>query len=161
MAVFGDIQHAAVLIDQISLDGQRYQTETGLEADSLVLRLPAIDATGVTVPDRHDFIVYTVQQVQGRPLVLIRQLFVNRDVTGRLLTTGQRSVRVPETRPFVDEVLLPSQLASIAPLFAFDRPVLAVAREVVLTVTFQATESASTRRTFRQTYAARFRLRNS
>src|SRR3989338_6080634 len=83
-----DIQHASVLIDEVSLDGQRYQAETGPEADSLVLRLPAVDAGGVIVPERYDFIVYTVQQAQGRPPWLSWQLFVNRDVQGTLLTPG-------------------------------------------------------------------------
>lgn len=155
-----DIQQASALVEQVSLDGQTCWTRRGPLADSLVLRLPAVDTQGTALPGLYDFVVYSVQPSQG-VASLSRQLFTTRNLNGHLMTPLQGSVRVPEAKVLVKELLSPQANGTVGPLFSLDRPIVAVSREVLLTITLQAAESTYTRHIFPQTYTVRFRLRNS
>lgn len=154
-----DVRHAAAIVAQITLDGTIYQTEMGPVADSFVVRLPATDVNGDTVPSVYDFVVYTTQTSQAGRVSLIRTLFTSRDDTG-LPVQGQGSTRRPDSRVMVREILAPQADGTVAPLFSVDQPVIEVARQVALTITLDATESTSSGRKLPQTFVARFRLRN-
>jgi len=154
-----DVQHAAAFIDQITLDGTIYQTEMGPLADALVVRLPATDVNGDTVPSVYDFAVYATQTTQAGRVSLVRTLFTSRNDIG-LPVQGQGSTRRPESRVVAREILAPQANGTVAPLFTLDRPVISVARQVVLTITLDATESTYTDRQLPQTFVVRFRLRN-
>lgn len=156
-----DIQHASQLVEQVSLDGTSFQTRTGPAADSLVLQLPAVGREGNVVPQVYDFVVYrAVPEAYHRGASLVRELFIKRDANGRLLDLPDGSARVPETKTLVKALVAATPDGTGPALFTLDRPVVSLAREVRLTITIQETESAHTRRTFLQTYAATFRLRN-
>ncbi len=153
-----DSQQASRVVERIALDGQRYETVIGPEANTLVLQLPAVGASDSVLPGVYDYVVYTIQPAARGVVSLHRQAFTNRDANGNQQSAETASVRLPETRVLVQEVANPQSTG--VPLFAFDRPVVSVAQEVLLTITAQTTESTQTHHTFPQTYTARFRLRN-
>ena len=157
-----DTQQALTVVERISLDGAGYQTTLGPTAETLVLQLPAVSAGGQAIAGVYDFAVYGTQEAQGGVASLTRRLFTNRDANGNPVIPAERSVRVEESKILVRKLLRPQPDAAqvVAPLFTPTQSIVRLAREVVLTVTLQATESTYARRTYPQTYTARFRLRN-
>lgn len=156
-----DIQQASTVVERVVLDGAVARTPPGPGANTLILQLPAVSAEGAALTGVYDFLVYTIQQTDGQATSLSRQLFTNRDAGGSPVVLQSGSVRVAGTTLLARELLTVPSSGSATPLFTFDRPIPSLVREVALTITLQATESAVTRRTFPQTYTARFRLRNS
>lgn len=154
-----DVRHASAVITQASLDGASYRTEVGPVAGSLVLRLPAVDAGGVRVAGVYDFAVYTLQNPQDSASALTRRLFTSRDADGAGVGSAA-SARLPEANVLVPELLSPQADGTVEPLFTLDHPIPGVARELALAVTLRTTDAA-TGRGFRQTYTARFHLRNT
>ena len=163
-----DVQQASGLVKEIKLDGTLYQTltdETTLTesaANSLVLLLPAINAKGDVFPGVYDFIIYRMEDCHGNGACLRRRLFTTRAANGDPLIGLQKSVRVPDDRVLMRHVVLsgPYGELNIPPLFRFDPPSLALAREITLSVIAEATGLPSDRRVIPQIYTATFRLRN-
>lgn len=149
-----DIQQASSVVERIVLDDALFETQMGPISETLVLQLPAVSADGAAIPEVYDFAVYAVQPVNEQATSFSRQLFTNRDVQGAPVAQDVQSARVPDAAVLVHELAAPPQ-------FAFDRPVASLVREVMLTITAQATDVTHTRRAFPQTFRASFRLRNS
>ena len=163
-----DVQQASRVVKEIKLDGSLYQTLTDKTpltesaAKTLVLLLPAIDAKGDVFPGVYDFVIYRMEDGHGDGICLRRQLFTTRAANGDPLIGLQKSVRAPDDRVLMRHVLQPNphDESRVPPLFHFDPPLVAVAREVTLSVAAGATGSSSDRRVIPQMYTATFRLRN-
>ena len=163
-----DVQQASGLVTDIQLEGTRYQTETDSAAGeestarSLILRLPAIDAQGGVYPGVYDFVIYQMEACQEGSVCVRRQLFTTRAASGDPLIGLQKSARVPDDRIVMRHALQPSSqgASDIPPLFHFDPPSLALAREVTLSVTSQLTGPSSLHPAVPHIATATFRLRN-
>jgi hypothetical protein len=153
-----DVRHTSRLVQTIVLDGTAYNTETGPLADSLVLQLPAVNATGQPISDVYDFVIYELVNADGTIASLQRRVFANRDQQGRPSASAERSVRSPESRVVANELLLPNQDGTTSPLFALDPPMVTLAHTSTMTVTLRATDLIG--RHVPQTYTAQFHLRN-
>ena len=157
-----DIQQAGTLIDEVRLDGVTYRTPTQPPADSLVLRLPAVNDQGDLLPGVYDFALYTIEAMPRVGACLRRRLVTTRAANGDPLIGALESSRIPDEAILLRGIV-PSHgqgLDGGTPRFLLHPPVTAVAREVELSVTVQPS-LPSTGRMPPQTYTTIFRLRNA
>ena len=161
-----DVQHASTLVDAIHLDDALYHTTVGPTADSMVLRLPAVDADGNLLVGVYDFAAYTLEACGGDGTCLTRRLFTTRAASGDPLGGVGPSARLPDERILIRGVQSPHPDDPIAtnaipPVFRFDPPYVSLAREVELSVTSRSAASSRGGSAVFRTYTTRFRLRNS